>query len=191
MRRAPSAVDARPPEGWVRLGRLGRTFQLQGLLRLQAEHPDLEEVALALAAAGAPAFLPGHGPTRLRAARRAAGGVVVGFQGVHAPEPARALVHAELWCDGASVAAAAERLGLARSDAADAAPTPALVVGAAVRVDGVPYGRVERVEPGAQDRLVIEGPQGRVWVPWGAPYVRWDGDAVAIVDPPAGLLDEG
>lgn len=191
MRRAPTADEALPPEGWVRLGRLGRPFQLRGMLRLRAEHPDLADAAVTLAAAGAPAHLGGHGPARLRDARRVGGGVAVAFQGVYTPERARDLVHAELWCDATAVAAAlGRRAPTVGADARDAAPTSALVVGAAVRLDGRPYGRVERVDPGPRDLLVIDGPDGRRWVPWGAPYVRWDGDAVAIVDPPAGLLDD-
>ena len=65
-----------------------------------------------------------------------------------------------------------------------------LLEGAAVRADGRAYGRVTRVVTGAQDLLLVEGPDGPRWVPWAAPYVAWDGSAIDIDDPPPGLLDD-
>jgi hypothetical protein len=77
----------------------------------------------------------------------------------------------------------------AGADAGDA-PAVELLEGAPVRLDGRPYGRVARVVLGAQDLLEVDGPDGPRWLPWQAPYVRWDGEAVAIDDPPPGLLDD-
>lgn len=171
--------EARPPSGWVRLGRLGRPFQLQGALHLRSVGPAAEEALLELAAGHATVWLSGVGATRLREARRVGGGVVVAFQGAYTPERARAHVHREVWAEVAAT----------QPDEADDVAVE-LLEGAAVRVDGEPYGRVAQVVLGAQDLLVVDGPAGNRWVPWGAPYVSWDGTAVDIDDPPPGLLDD-
>jgi 16S rRNA processing protein RimM len=174
----PSDPEA-PPTGWVRLGRLGRPFQLHGALHLRSSGPAADAAALELAQAGAEVWLSGAGRTRLREARRAGGGVAVAFQGVYSPERARDLVHRDLWAEPGAVLADDEAVAVE------------LLEGAPVRVDGAPYGRVARVVLGAQDLLLVDGPDGERWVPWGAPYVAWDGAAIDIVDPPPGLLDDG
>jgi ribosomal 30S subunit maturation factor RimM len=177
--RPAPADEARPPSGWVRLGRLGRPFQLQGALHLRSTGPAADAAVLDLAATAATVWLSGVGATRLREARRVGGGVVVAFQGAYTPERARAHVHRDLWADVAATMA---------NEGDDVAVE--LLEGAAVRVDGEPFGRVAQVVLGAQDLLIVEGPDGPRWVPWGAPYVRWDGTAIDIDDPPPGLLDD-
>jgi ribosomal 30S subunit maturation factor RimM len=173
-----SSDDEAPPPGWVRLGRLGRPFQLQGALHLQSSGPAADTVVRELAGAGAQVWLSGIGRIRLREVWRARGGVAVAFQGVYSPERAREHVHRELWVEPGAVRDEDDGVGVEFLD------------GAEVRVDGQPYGRVVEVVLGAQDLLVVEGPHGRRWVPWGAPYVTWDGTSVDVVDPPAGLLDD-
>ena len=200
----PTAVPAHPPEGWVRLGRLGRTFRVQGDLRVHTAGPAADAALLELARRDEPVWLSGVGPTRLRGARRVGAGVVAAFQGVYTPERASGLVLQEIWCPAAAVAATrADAAGRAAASGAVAGAAPAgaaagdateppfeLLVGAPVRLDGAPYGRVAEVVAAAQDLLRVDGPAGSRWVPWSAPYVRWDGEAVAIDDPPRGLLDD-
>jgi len=195
----PDIDEAHPPTGWVRLARLGRPFQLRGALRAQTLGPAADRALLELGADGALVWLSGAGTVRLREARRIGGGIAVSFQGSYTPERARAHVHRDLWGPAPSAALAGGETGAPGGGADDAGadaavalePPPELLEGAAVRVDGRPYGRVARVVLGAQDLLSVEGPDGPRWVPWQAPYVRWDGDAVAIDDPPPGLLDDG
>jgi len=186
--------EAHPPAGWVRLARLGRPFQLRGALRARTAGPGADRALLRLGEAGAEVWLSGLGPTRLRGARRVGDGVVLSLQGVYSPERAREHVHREVW--GPAERGAGPRPATAAPEDATAAPgappAPAveLLEGAPVRLDGRPYGRVARVVLGAQALLEVDGPEGARWVPWQAPYVRWDGDAVAVDDPPAGLLDD-
>jgi ribosomal 30S subunit maturation factor RimM len=177
----PQTAEAHPPHGWVRLGRLGRPFQLQGALRLRSSGPAADAAALALGRSGATVWLSGAGHVRLREARRVGGGVVLAFQGAYSPERARLHVHREVWAEPSAWAA---------SDDPDEIAVE-LLEGAEVRVDGRPYGRVAEVLTSPQELLRVDGPDGPRWVPWAAPYVGWDGTAVDIVDPPAGLLDEG
>jgi hypothetical protein len=193
----PTGDEAHPPAGWVRLARLGRPFQLHGALRAQTVGPAADRLLLALGQASEQVWLSGVGATRLRGARRIGGGVAVSFQGIYTPERARDHVHRDLWGPadhGIGPRRASDRLAAAPATTApDAGVDLAveLLEGAAVRLDGRPYGRVARVVLGARDLLQVEGPAGPRWVPWQAPYVRWDGDAVAIDDPPPGLLDDG
>ena len=183
---APPEAEARPPSGWVRLGRLGRPFQLRGALHQRSPGPAAAAAVIELARSGATIWLSGVGATRIREARRVGGGVTVAFQGAYSPERARFHVHRELW-------ATPDALSGARAASADADDDEVAVEGlegADVRLDGRPYGRVVRVVQGAQDLLLVEGPDGERWVPWAAPYVRWDGAAIDIVDAPVGLLDD-
>ncbi len=190
----PTADEAHPPAGWVRLARLGRPFQLHGALRAQTLGPAADRLLLARGEAGETVWLSGIGATRLRGARRIGGGVAVSFQGIYTPERARDHVHRDLW--GPPERGADPRdpddpvAGATDADAPGGVPAAELLEGASVRLDGRPYGRVTRVVLGAQDLLEVQGPAGPRWVPWQAPYVRWDGDAVAIDDPPPGLLDD-
>ena len=181
----------------MRLARLGRPFQLRGALRAQTLGPAADLLLLELGGAGETVWLSGVGATRLRDARRLGGGVAVSFQGIYTPERARDHVHRDLWGPadhGAGTQDPADRIAAATeadaSGEAGDAPAVELLEGAPVRLDGLPYGRVSRVVLGAQDLLEVEGPDGPRWVPWQAPYVRWDGEAVAIDDPPPGLLDD-
>jgi len=186
--------EAHPPAGWVRLARLGRPFQLRGALRAQTVGPAANLVLLDLGADGATVWLSGFGMIGLREARRIGDGVAVSFQGSYTPERARAHVHRDLWGPVPSATLAGGKpdapWGATGEAGATDEPSPELLEGAAVRVDGSPYGRVARVVLGAQDLLWVEGPDGPRWVPWNAPYVHWDGDAVAIDDPPPGLLED-
>jgi ribosomal 30S subunit maturation factor RimM len=190
----PTLDEAHPPAGWVRLARLGRPFQLRGALRAQTLGPAADRLLLELGGAGETVWLSGVGATRLRDARRIGGGVAVSFQGIYTPERARDHVHRDLWGPADHAAGThdpADPLAAAAdADAPGDAPAVELLEGAPVRLDGRPYGRVSRVVLGAQDLLEVDGPTGPRWVPWQAPYVRWDGEAVAIDDPPPGLLDD-
>jgi len=174
----PVVDPATPPPGWWRLGRLGRPFQTRGALRLQAAGPHAETAVQALAAAAAEVWLSTLGRTRVQGVKRTSEGLALSFQGIYTPERARALVHAELWAP-------------AESYPADAVDDPSeRFVGAPVLLDGEPYGDVVRIMRGAQLLLVVRDAQARErLLPWGAPYLRWAGHSLLIVDPPPGLID--
>ncbi len=157
------------------LGRLGRTYQLEGALRCYPEGETEADLLL-----GAEALdVEGHGLLRLRYARRHGAALLLAFQGFRTPERARALVNARVHLD-ARDAEAARRL-----EAADPLPT-----GIPVTVDGVPFGLLEEVVPGTQPRLRVRSAAGTFLVPALAPYVKATREHVELVDPPEGLLDE-
>jgi ribosomal 30S subunit maturation factor RimM len=189
---APPNEEAHPPAGWVRLARLGRTFRLKGELRAYLADPALGAALAGRAERGERVWLSGLGPSRLRLARRLGDGWVLAFQGIYTPERARELTGRELWGPEEPPGVPDDEAGgTPRHELPDAVEPPlAYLIGASVRLDGAPYGRVLDVVSGAQDLVLVEGRDGRRWVPWGAPYVRWDADAVAIDDPPRGLLDD-
>ncbi len=172
---------AAPPDGWRELAQLGRPFQLRGALKARPTGPAAAHALQALAERGAEVWLSELGAIRLREARSTGPGLILAFQGIYSPERARPLVNRSLWADPASLPAAADE---------EAGIDIDLLQGAPVRVDGADYGRVVRVVPGAQDLLLVEGPNGERWLPWAAPYLDWDGEAVVLTDPPPGLLDD-
>lgn len=157
------------------LGRLGRTFQLEGALRCHVEGPleaDLLQRSRRV-------LVEGHGLLTVRAVRPHAGGLVIAFQGVRSPEKAQALVNARVYPDPADAKATAT-LDAARP----------LRVGLSVTLDGAAFGTVVAVVEGAQTLIeVLDQGGGRHLVPAGAPYVRVQGGGVALVDPPPGLLE--
>ena len=180
---APRPHPADPPDGWVRLARLGRPFQVRGSLKATPVGPSATSALRALARELGPVWVEGVGATRLREARSVGGGLVLAIQGVYDPERARPLTHAHVWADPA---------WLPEPDPDDDpdAVDVARLEGAPVRLDGAPYGRVAYVLLGAQDLLAIEGPDGERLVPWAAPSVAWDGATIALGDVPRGLLDD-
>jgi ribosomal 30S subunit maturation factor RimM len=178
----PHPADA-PPAGWVRLARFGRPFQVRGALKALPSSHGAAVALRALASELGPVWVDGYGATRLREARSVGGGLVLAVQGIYTPERARPLTHAHVWADPTWLPSPDPEDG---EDAVDVAR----LEGAAVRLDGAPYGRVAYVLLGAQDLLAIEGPDGERLVPWAAPYVTWDGTTVDLVDVPPGLLDE-
>lgn len=158
----------------VVLGRLGRTYQLEGALRCYPEG----EAEATIVRASSRLDVEGHGLLALRFVRTHGAGLVVAFQGFRTPERAQALVNALVRLDPRD-AAAAQTL-------ADAQP---LRSGMPVTLDGAPFGRVEAIVPGPQPLLRVRAPEGSHLLPANAPYVRVTPDRVELVDPPEGLLD--
>lgn len=183
LQSATPIFEASPPQGWWRLGRLGRPFQTRGALRLQSLDEAYLQAAIDLAERQAEVWLSGVGPLRLRGVARTGDGVALSFAGHYTPERARALVHAELWAPPEAEPPGAERMAIVAG-----------LVGAEVIADGRPIGRVARVLPGPQTLLELERSDARPsesppdLLPWGAPYVVWTGARVELRDPPAGLL---
>jgi ribosomal 30S subunit maturation factor RimM len=162
-----------PPTA-VRLGRLGRTFQLEGALRCRPAGPGAAEALLRLGRL----WVAGHGRLVVRSSARHGDAVLLAFQGVRSPERAQPLVNAEVFADPDDLAAATD------------GPLASSLVGVPVEVDGEPYGHVVDIIQAPQLLLVVEGPDGERLLPGEAPYVQITPELVRVVDPPAGLLDE-
>jgi len=157
----------------VKLGLLGRPFQLQGGVRL---YPAGPEGPLALDRVER-LFVVGFGPATLRDVRVVGGGAVLYVQGVRDREAARQLT-------GAAVFVPASALPAAGAD------DPAALEGVEVLQEARVVGHVREVRTGgANPLLVIVTPAGEALVPLVAPYVVVGGGHVELVDPPEGLLD--
>ncbi len=157
-----------PPDDFLPIGRLGKTYQLRGGLRFRplgdAEEralPDLDEV-----------FVEGLGLTTLSEVRRHGRRLIVYLGGVHRIEHAKELVNARVF---AAAAQLPEVLLL---------PT----AGAPVRLNGVVIGEVLEVRRGPQDLVVADVAGREVLLPLGAPYLDWRESTLELTDPPEGLL---
>jgi ribosomal 30S subunit maturation factor RimM len=170
---APDARAAADEPTSAVLGRLGRTYQLEGALRC---YPS-GEVEAGIVRSAQALVVEGPGLLRVRFARRHGAVLVIAFQGYRTPERAQALVNALVRLDPRDVASA-------RALAANP-----LRPGQAVRLDGQPFGVLDEVVPGPSPLLRVRSTSGTHLVPAAAPYVRITADAVELVAPPAGLLD--
>jgi len=191
-------MTRRPPAGYVKIGRLGRSFKLAGGVRLHLDNaylldsyrdeyptqvtddtPDRD----ALEALGR-LYVTGLGDTRLRAHEIVSGSLIAYLEGVRDRTVARSLVNAEVW---------AELTDLPDELLADlTAPSPEEeLVGLAVTVDGIRVGRVSAAHVGSANEYVEVDLDagGAVLLPLVAPYVTVTSASVALIDPPPGLFD--
>lgn len=171
----PTARQA--PQGTTRIGRLGRSFQLEGGLHFRALGGAEEAVLDALDEL----FVIGLGLVKLRDVRWPGGAPVVYLAGVRDRTTAKALTNADVYADTSAV------------EAARATDPEAILerdlIGLPVTLAGEPVGMVEEIMVGGNnDLLVVETPTGQVLLPLTAPYVRVLATSVELVDPPAGLL---
>ena len=181
MRRAGAAT---PPAGYVRVGRLGRSFKLDGGVRLLVEAELSEDELAALLDSAPRLFVSGLGQTRLRRAEERSGAIVIHIEGVRDREAAKALVNAGVWVDPEDLP----------EDLAERVAAPGLeesLAGRPVLVDGARVGEVadtflNQVNPYV-DVALDSG--GRAFVPLVAPYVSVTEGALELTDPPPGLLD--
>jgi 16S rRNA processing protein RimM len=163
------------PDNYIQLGRLGKTFQLQGGLRFYGLGEAEEEALFSLKRV----FLRGVGETDIREVREVAGGIVVYLTKALTVEAAKLLTNLEVY---------------APKDALPKTEDDNLyldeIIGLNVYLDGEPFGTVKEIqEAGLQDLLVIETNRREVVLPFPAPYVRVEEDGVWLEDVPEGLLD--
>jgi len=188
-----------PPAGYVRIGRLGRSFKLSGGVRLhldnsgllgdpadaEADPTESHPTGRGLLDALGRLFVPGLGDTRLRDHEVVSGSTVVYLEGVRDRTTARNLVNAEVWADSGDVPPALiEEL---------TAPTPEEeLVGLPVSVDGAPVGSVSAAHlGGGNDYVAVElDAGGTVLLPLVAPYVTVSDSGIDLSDPPPGLLSD-
>jgi 16S rRNA processing protein RimM len=163
------------PNNYIQLGRLGKTFQLQGGLRFYGLGQAEEEALFSLKRV----FLRGVGETDIREVREVGGGIVVYLTKALTVEAAKLLTNLEVY---------------APKDALPESEDDNLyldeVIGLNVWLDGEPFGTVKEIQDaGLQDLLVIRTEQGEVVLPFPTPYVRVEEDGVWLENVPEGLLD--
>jgi 16S rRNA processing protein RimM len=172
--------NTKPPSDYIQLGRLGKTFQLQGGLRFYGLGEAEEEALFNLKRV----YLRGVGEADIREVREVGGSIIVYLTKALTLESAKLLTNLEVY---------------APKDALPETEDDNLyldeVVGQNVYLDGEPFGVVKEIqEAGLQELLVIEIKQGKTQkgeaiLPFPAPYVRVEEDGVWLEDVPEGLLD--
>lgn len=187
-----------PPEGYLRLGRLGRTFQLEGALRLALDaavsyegEDGAEPVGVRVLQGAGQLFVTGLGHARVRELFPSGGSLMLKLEGVRDRTAAQRLVNATVWVDPAALAA-----GLAEELAAEiaAGDEEERLVGLPVLVDGARVGEVSGAQLDGPNPLVevaLDEGAARALLPLEAPYVALTEAGVELTDPPAGLLGPG
>jgi ribosomal 30S subunit maturation factor RimM len=166
-----------PPDGFILLGRLGKTFGLKGALHFRPLGPAEAEAILDLSEV----FVAGLGMTAVREARPHGAGIVVTLPSARNPESARKLVNSDVYAHAESLP----------SDEGATHYVDALR-GLPVLLAGRPLGTVANVfGPVGAELLAVERLDGHeLLLPLQAPYVQVSHDSVLVVDPPGGLIDE-
>ncbi len=182
MNRRP--VLTTPPAEYLRLGRLGRSFKLDGGVRLHVEAELTDDELEALLATGARFFVTGLGETRLRGLDDRTGTLVLLLEGVRDRTAARALVNAAVYVHSQDLP---EALG----EALSAPSSEEALRGLPVVVDGRPWGEVSAAHLNAVNPYIeVRSESGSVsLVALAAPYVEVTEEAVVLTSPPEGLLD--
>ena len=163
-----------PPDSYVQLGTLGKTFQLEGGLRFYPLGDAEGDAILSLKRV----FIDGLGESDVRRVREAASHTIIYLSRALSVEAARELVNRDVYVP------------------ADVLPEPEEgdiyvdeLLGLQVYLDDEPYGKVKEVLAASlQDLLVIEMDGLEVLVPLQAPYVEVTDDGVYLIDVPEGLL---
>jgi 16S rRNA processing protein RimM len=164
------------PEGYVLLGTLGRTFQLEGGLRFyplgDAEGAALQKLERV--------FIENFGERVVARVRPVGAQLVVYFVGESTPERAQALVNAGVYADRAALPDVE-------------AHYLELLLEKPVLLNGETLGEVLEVIPAGsdlgQDVLVVETATGEVLIPLQADYVSVTDEAITLTEPPEGLLE--
>ena len=168
---APNA----PPADFVKLGTLGKTFQLEGGLRFYPLGDAEADAVLTLSEL----WLTGVGAVDVRRVRPAGQHLIVYLTRALDREAAQRFVNKDVYAAAAALPEPEE--GDIYVDE---------LINLPVYLDGSPYGEVKEVlEAGLQDLLVIQASSGEVMVPLQAPYVEVTDDGVYLVDVPEGLLE--
>src|SRR5690606_32664191 len=180
----PRPMLTTPPAGYLRLGRLGRSFKLDGGVRLHVEAELADDELEALLTSGARLFVAGLGETRLRGLDDRTGSNVLLLEGVRDRTAARALVNAAVYVH-------AQDLPAGVAEALSAPSSEEVLTGMPVVVDGHRWGEVSAAHLNAVNPYVeVRSDTGSVsLVALAAPYVEVTEEAVVLTSPPDGLLD--
>lgn len=189
----PTAVTA-PPD-YVKIGRLGRTFQLEGALRVQLDEAvsysgedGQEPVGERAVQAAGQLFVTGLGEARVRQLYYSGGSLLVKLEGVRDRTAAQALVNANLWLDPSRLS---PDLAQELLDEVAAGSNEERLIGEPVLLDGRQIGTVSAAmldSPNPVLEVTLEDGGTKSLIPLQAPYVQLTDEGVELTDPPAGLL---
>lgn len=155
------------PDNFSLIGRLGKTYQLEGGLRLYTELED--EILVGLKQL----FIEGVGSSDIRSLKRVGKDLIVYLTRALTLEQAKTLVNKHVYVPN------------------DLLPENTLedFIGLPVFLDGQAFGHVVDLEEGLQSLLIIEANHQEILIPLEASYVRADDNGIFLEDVPEGLLD--
>lgn len=183
-----------PPDDHLKIGRLGRTFQLDGAWRLRLDEAALYEgedgtdpVGVRALLAGARVFVRRLGSVRVRELTSGNNGLLLKVEGVRDRNTAQALVNEDLYVDLTSLP---EELAEELVAELEAGTDEERLVGFPVLLNGALVGGVSGANFSTANPLIevqLTG-GGRHLLPLSAPYVELTEDQLLVTNPPAGLL---
>jgi len=160
-----------PPSGYVRLGKLGKTFQLSGGIRFYglgvAEQKlifELEEV-----------FIEDKGDSKIREVREVGANTIVYFSVAKTPEEAKALTNKTVY--------------VSKEKLKHEASFVDIIQNLEVFLDDKPFGSVKELIRSNVDILLVDSPFGEIMLPTNAPYVEITEKDIRLRDLPSGLLE--
>lgn len=197
----PTASKA--PDSFAKIGRLGRTFQLEGALRVLLDDAvsymaddGSAPVGMRALQASTNVFVTGLGKVRVREISETGGSLLIKLEGVRERNAAQRLVNATLWLEPGALPGKLAAELVAELEAGSAEER---LVGLAVLLNGRQVGVVsaamlESANPVLEVTALAEDAAGRAsrsLVPLQAPYVELTEAGVELTDPPTGLLELG
>lgn len=187
-----------PPPGYLRLGRLGRTYQLDGALRLLLDEAVTFEdeegdgpVGVRAVASARQLFVTGLGHARVRDLSGSGGRLMLKLEGVRDRTTAQRLVNATVWIDPEGLEPDLAEELTAEVEAGDEEQR---LIGLPVLLDGERVGEVSGALLDSANPVVqatLDGSGATALLPLVAPYVALTEAGVELTDPPAGLIEPG
>lgn len=188
----------KPPAGYILIGRLGRTFQLEGALRLLLDDAvsyegqnDPQPVGVRALQASGNVFVSSLGNVRVRRLYENGGALLLTLEGVRDRNAAQRLVNSSVWVNPAALP---DELAEELVQESEAGSAQERLEGLPVYLNGTEVGHVSRAmldSPNPVVEVTAAGSGTTSLVPLVAPYVAVAEDSVRLTDPPDGLLELG
>jgi len=160
-----------PPKNYLRLGKLGKAFQLAGGLRFYGKGIAEEDAIFELDEV----YIEDFGKTSIREAREVGKNIIVYFSRAFDLETAKTLVNKSVW-------AASESLN---SDLNFVDQVSKLDV----YLENENIGKVKEIIDSKNPIAVIETKNSDILIPLEAPYVEVQSDGIFLKDVPEGLIE--
>ena len=160
-----------PPKNYVRLGKLGKTFQLAGGLRFYGIGSAEEDAIFELDEV----FIEDFGKTNIREARDVGKNIILYFSRAFNVETAKTLVNKSVWADSKFLAD-----NLSYIDQ---------ITKLNVYLDNENIGKVKEIIDSKNPIIVVTTNASEILIPLDAPYVELKSNGVFLNNLPEGLID--
>ena len=166
--------NAEVPEGYIYLGKFGRTFGLKGGLRFY----PVGETEANIIAEIEDVYITSLGERKLKFVNEKGPHLLIFIAGIKHLDYAKPIINEKLYAKEEYLPEVDNSFYVDK------------LIGSSVFLEGAAFGTVkEMIDAGAQELLVIETEEKDHMVPLGASYVSFQDDGIYIVNPPEGLFD--